>query len=95
MSHQYSDSCTCTKCTQNWNSALFSALDRSIAEATRKTPGQRCPFCGTNPSKKARGSVWKDCCGHEVRENGLVVRWAKNGESVECVCPEKTNTTIN
>lgn len=89
-SHKYSDNCTCAKCTQHWNNALFSATDKSIKEANRKTPGQQCPFCGTNPSKRAHGSSWKDSCGHEVRKDGLVVRWEKNGKRVRCVCPEKT-----
>jgi endogenous inhibitor of DNA gyrase (YacG/DUF329 family) len=73
----------------------MAAIEKNIEAANLATPGQQCPFCGTNPSKIAKyGSGWKDFCGHEIRENDLVVAWAKDGKTVKCVNSEETQPLV-
>jgi hypothetical protein len=69
----------------------MAAIEKNIEAANLATPGQQCPFCGTNPSKAAKyGGGWKDFCGHEVRENGLVVAWKKGNKITKCVNSKET-----
>lgn len=92
--HKHSENCECELC---FREAVLISIEKSIKKAAKENPGVVCPFCGTNPSKKAKyGSGFKDWCGHEVRKNGLVIGWRKNEKSVlyKCTNSEKTRKLV-
>lgn len=91
---EHNENCECDEC---FRKAVLSSVDRWIEKTVKENPGIVCPFCGTNPSKKARyGSGFKDSCGHEIREDGLVIGWRKTNKSktIKCICPEKTRQLV-
>uniref|UniRef100_A0A6M3IEV0 Uncharacterized protein n=1 Tax=viral metagenome TaxID=1070528 RepID=A0A6M3IEV0_9ZZZZ len=49
MKHEYSDDCTCVKCTNAWNKALFAAVDRG--EARKKKLNEK-PKSQTKKGRK-------------------------------------------
>lgn len=94
---RHSKGCECDQC---FRKAVISSVDKWIEETAEKNPGVVCPFCGTNPSEPAKyGSGWKGSCGHEIRENGLVVGWKRKPQStgeemVKCTNSEKTRELL-
>lgn len=92
--NKHSKDCECDKC---FRKAVLSSVNRWIEKTVKENPGIVCPFCGTNPSEKAKyGGGFKAWCGHEVRRNGLVIGWRKNNKSKieKCINPEKTKQLV-
>lgn len=89
---KHNKNCECDQC---FRRAVLSSVNKWIEKTARENPGVVCPFCGTNPSKPAKyGTGFKDYCGHEIRENGLVVGWRKDSCTFKCTNPEKTRQLV-